>query len=103
MTFFERLIAETQEAQQQLAAVPQIRDGLQGRISLETYVAYLGEAYHHVKHTVPLMQAAKAGLDDRRQFFRDALNDYIAEETGHEEWILNDIHGRINKVGRYKN
>ena len=91
MTFFERLIAETQEAQQQLAAVPQIRDGLQGRISLETYVAYLGEAYHHVKHTVPLMQAAKAGLDDRRQFFRDALDDYIAEETGHEEWILNDI------------
>ena len=91
MTFFERLITETTEAQAGLAAVPQIRDGLLGRISLETYIAYLTEAYHHVKHTVPLMQAARAGLDDRHQFFRAALDDYIAEETGHEAWILNDI------------
>jgi hypothetical protein len=91
LTFFERLITETQEAQGRLAAVPQIRDGLAGRISLATYIAYLGEAYHHVKHTVPLMQHAKAGLDDGHQFFRDALDDYIAEETGHEEWILDDI------------
>lgn len=89
--FFQRLVAETAEGQQTLASVPQIQDGLTGRISRDTYVAYLTEAYHHVKHTVPLMQAARAGLDDAHDRFRHALDEYIAEETGHEHWILGDI------------
>jgi heme oxygenase len=91
LTFFQRLMTETADGQAELAAVPQIRDGLAGRISRATYIAYLTEAYHHVCHTVPLMQAAKAGMDDAHQTFRDALDEYIAEETGHEAWILNDI------------
>ncbi|NDD92659.1 biliverdin-producing heme oxygenase, partial [bacterium] len=59
MSFFFRLIAETAEGQATLASVPQIQDGLSGQISRATYIAYLTEAYHHVKHTVPLMQAAR--------------------------------------------
>jgi pyrroloquinoline quinone (PQQ) biosynthesis protein C len=91
LTFFPKLVAETAAGQQTLASVPQIQDGLTGRISRETYIAYLTEAYHHVKHTVPLMQAARAGLDDAHDRFRHALDEYIAEETGHEHWILSDI------------
>lgn len=91
VSFFQRLVTETAQGQMTLASVPQIQDGLAGRISRETYLAYLTEAYHHVKHTVPLMRAAKAGLDDGHARFRVALDEYIAEETGHEEWILNDI------------
>lgn len=91
MSFFQRLVAETLEGQQTLAGTPQIQDGLKGRISRETYIAYLTEAYHHVRHTVPLMQAAKARMEPDHLRFRDALDDYIAEETGHEAWILNDI------------
>lgn len=91
MSFFERLMFETREARAALAAVPQIRDGIQGRISLDTYVAYLTQAYHHVKHTVPLMETAKSRLDSEHARFAAALDDYIAEETGHEEWVLNDI------------
>ncbi|CAN5207402.1 iron-containing redox enzyme family protein [soil metagenome] len=89
--FFQRLVAETAEGQQTLASVPQIQDGLTGAISRDTYIAYLTEAYHHVKHTVPLMQAARARLDDGHDRFRHALDEYIAEETGHEHWILSDI------------
>jgi len=89
--FFPRLVAETTEGRHDLSRVPQIQDGLAGRISRETYIAYLTEAYHHVIHTVPLMQAAKGRLDDAHERFRVALDAYIAEETGHEEWILNDI------------
>ncbi|PZR35742.1 MAG: biliverdin-producing heme oxygenase [Caulobacter segnis] len=74
-----------------LASVPQIQDGLMGRISRETYIAYLTEAYHHVKHTVPLMQTARARMDANHQRFVEALDEYIAEETGHEHWILADI------------
>ena len=31
-----------------------------GTIAREAYVAYLAQAYHHVRHTVPLMQEARA-------------------------------------------
>ena len=89
--FFERLLTDTAGETAAIAAVPQIRDALAGHITREGYIAYLTEAYHHVKHTVPLMQAARARLDDRHARFRAALDDYIQEETGHEAWILNDI------------
>ena len=64
MSFFETLVAATATERAAFAAIPQIRDGLAGRISRDTYVAYLAQAYHHVRHTVPLMQAARARLDD---------------------------------------
>jgi heme oxygenase len=91
MTFYQRLVTETVDGQMALASVPQIQDGLTGRISRETYIAYLTEAYHHVKHTVPLMQAARARMDHDHQRFVEALDEYITEETGHEHWILSDI------------
>jgi len=91
LTFYQRLVTETIDGQMTLASTPQIQDGLMGRISRETYVAYLTEAYHHVKHTVPLMQAARARMDESHQRFVEALDEYIAEETGHEHWILSDI------------
>ena len=92
MPLFDRLRLETQAEQAALFTVPQIRAGLSGTISRATYIAYLTEAYHHVKHTVPLMQAARAGLLARGDtMLVEALDEYIAEETGHERWILKDI------------
>jgi len=91
MSFFQRLVQETAAERQVLQSTPQILDGLAGRISLATYIAYLTEAFHHVSHTVPLMEAAKANLGPDRVRFSDALDEYIDEETGHERWILNDI------------
>ena len=91
LSFFERLVRDTAAQQQALRQVPQIVDAMQGHISLDTYIAYLAEAYHHVKHTVPLMQCAKAHMPEDKPHLLAALDDYIAEETGHEEWILSDI------------
>lgn len=88
--FFERLCAETAPARARLMAVPQLQAGLAGRISREMYLTYLAQAYHHVRHTVPLMQLARSGLIAKPKLVH-ALDDYIAEEEGHEEWILNDI------------
>ena len=90
LPFFERLQAETAQAQMRFAATPQLRAGLAGDISRETYIAYLNQAYHHVRHTVPLLQETRARVADRPEL-EEALADYIAEETGHEQWILNDI------------
>ncbi len=90
MPFFDRLVSETREAQARFAMVPQLQAGLTGRISRSDYIAYLSQAYHHVRHTVPLMQEARARLQDRPVLVR-ALDEYIEEETGHEHWILEDI------------
>ena len=91
MTFFQTLLRETANERAELLETRQIEDGLRGRISRDTYLAYLAEAYHHVKHTVPLMMAAKAGLRPHQAWLAPALDEYIAEETGHEAWILEDI------------
>ncbi len=91
MSFFDRLERETAVERQALYSVPQILDGLAGKISRETYIAYLTEAYHHVSHTVPLLSLARDGMDADHARFREALEEYVAEETGHERWILRDI------------
>jgi pyrroloquinoline quinone (PQQ) biosynthesis protein C len=44
-----------------------------------------------VRHTVPLLMAVGARLSDRHAWLRDPILHYLEEETGHDEWILNDI------------
>lgn len=87
---FDRLMLQTAPARAHLLRTPQIAAALGGRISRETYVTYLAQAYHHVRHTVPLMLEARARLAHRPKL-QLALDDYIKEETGHELWILDDI------------
>jgi hypothetical protein len=89
-SFYERLVDETITERALMSSVPQLQAGLTGRISLATYIAYLTQAYHHVCHTVPLMQEARARLAHRPDLLT-ALDEYIEEETGHEAWILSDI------------
>lgn len=91
MSFFERLERETSAERLALYSTPQLLDGVAGRISRETYLAYLAEAFHHVSQTVPLLSSARDRMDAAHAPFRDALEAYIAEETGHEQWVLNDI------------
>lgn len=90
-TFFDQLTAATCEEREALYRIPQIIDAGQGRISKETYIAYLTQAYHHVKHTTPLLMLAGSRMPFHKEWLRDALADYIEEELGHQEWILNDI------------
>lgn len=91
MTFYDRLNKETQSARKELYSVPQLMDGLKGNISRETYIAYLTEAFHHVRHTVRFMMAMGVNLPESKKWLHDAIAEYIEEEKGHEEWILNDV------------
>jgi pyrroloquinoline quinone (PQQ) biosynthesis protein C len=91
MPFYARLLAETADARNALIATPIIQDCLRGEVSLPSYLAFLGEAYHHVRHTVPLMHACRSALPERNRSLQPALDEYIEEERGHEQWILSDI------------
>jgi pyrroloquinoline quinone (PQQ) biosynthesis protein C len=89
--FYRQLCDFTRERRAELLAVPAIVRGTRGEISLGAYVAFLTEAYHHVKHTVPLLMACGARLPADKEWLRMAIATYIDEETGHQEWILDDI------------
>jgi len=91
MRYSEVLQKKTAGARDGLFAIPVINDCLAGRVSRTQYLAFLTEAYHHVKHTVPLMMACGSRLPESKAWLRTALVEYIGEEAGHEEWILNDI------------
>lgn len=91
MSFYARLLEQTTEARLGLVSTPIIQGTLRGEVSLPSYLAFLREAYHHVRHTVPLLQACKAALPPRHAWLNDAMDEYVDEEKGHDEWILDDI------------
>jgi len=91
MSFFNQLQEETQNQRQDFLSIPVLQDWITGNISLETYTAFLIQAYHHVKQTVPLLMACGGKLPERLEWLRVAIGEYIEEEMGHQEWILNDL------------
>jgi pyrroloquinoline quinone (PQQ) biosynthesis protein C len=90
--FFNQIEAQTAVARQRLQQSPAIARCLGGDVEMQTYQAFLIEAYHHVKHTVPLLMACGSRLPERLEWLREAVVHYIEEEVGHQEWILNDLH-----------
>ena len=74
MNFFDTLQQKTSMERQALFGVPVIQDALRGEIVVEQYIAFLTQAYHHVRHTVPLLMACGSRLD------------------GRHEWLLSLIH-----------
>jgi pyrroloquinoline quinone (PQQ) biosynthesis protein C len=91
MTFYHELLAATEAERSTLLGLPLITQGATGKISLQTYVAFLNQAYHHVKHTVPLLMACGGRLPEEYEWLRTAIGEYIEEEMGHQEWVLDDI------------
>lgn len=91
MAFFDRLQSETAQARAHVTSAPVIEAIREGRFDLAGYTWFLTQAYHHVKHTVPLMMACGGRLPERLEFVRKALVEYIDEEYGHHEWILDDL------------
>ncbi|XAW87959.1 iron-containing redox enzyme family protein [Vibrio sp. CDRSL-10 TSBA] len=89
--FFDRLKQETSAAQQAMLQAPIFAECARGDIDRATYLAFLTQAFHHVKHTVPLLMACGGRLPEKYEWLRQAIGEYIEEEKGHHEWILNDI------------
>jgi pyrroloquinoline quinone (PQQ) biosynthesis protein C len=91
MSFYQQLLKATETERNALMHLPLITEGATGNISLETYIAFLTQAYHHVKHTTPLLMTCGGRLGGEYEWLRTAIGEYIEEEMGHQEWVLNDI------------
>ncbi len=91
MSFYEQLAAATASERDYLLSSPIITKCMRGDVTCESYLAFLGQAFHHVRHTTPLLMLLGGRLPERLAWLRRAVAEYIEEEIGHEEWILNDI------------
>ncbi len=103
MSPYDRLYAETASARNQFLAIPLVGQAAARGGSRALYLDFLTQAYHHVKHTFPLLSLAAALAQDER--YQDALFEYMKEERGHDKWILDDIRafgGDAEKVANGK-
>lgn len=91
MTFYSELQRETASHKQTLYSMPIVQATMNGQVGVAEYIAFLTQAYHHVKHTLPLLMACGSRLSMEQEWIRVAMAEYIEEELGHQEWILADI------------
>jgi pyrroloquinoline quinone (PQQ) biosynthesis protein C len=92
MQFYDQLVKQTNTDKQKFYSRKIISSVLQEGVSKQLYLNYLTQAYNHVKYTCPLLEMSKNLMSlDKDKVFIDAFEEYIEEEKGHEEWILNDI------------
>lgn len=89
--FYDRLKVATEAERQDLLSSEIIGRCMARNVTLQEYIDYLTQAYHHVKYTVPLLMAVGSRLPDELEWLRVAVAEYIEEEIGHQEWILNDL------------
>lgn len=90
-SFYYELQTITAADRDFLLTAPIISTAFAGEISHAQYLAFLGQAWHHVRHTMPLLMALGSRLPDRHAGLLNNVLHYLEEETGHDDWILNDI------------
>jgi pyrroloquinoline quinone (PQQ) biosynthesis protein C len=90
MAFYDQLMADTAVERDGFRQIPIIQEVLRGGATRAMYLDFLSQAYHHVKHTFPLLALAATRTKDLA--YQKALLSYMNEERGHDEWILDDIH-----------
>lgn len=88
---YQNLLASTSAEQQQLLSTPVLTDVANGNFDLSTYQRFLFNAFHHVRHTVPLMMATGARIKPDRTMLTAAIKEYVEEEYGHEHWVVADL------------
>lgn len=68
-----------------------MREVMNGALPLEIYRGFLRETYHYVKHTTRFFVAAASRMSEEHEQMRKKLIEYAADESGHENYLLNDL------------
>jgi len=91
MKNYQLLLDSTEIERKYLFEAPIFLDLKNKTFTLNDYKSFLTEAYHHVKYTVPLMRLCGSKISFEKENYRKAIVEYIDEEYGHHDWILNDL------------
>jgi len=89
--FFADLVVRTDEARRAFETHPVVLDAVAKGLSLERYRTLLLELYHVVWHFNPISAAAASRMGDAHKQVRYFLYEHMQEESGHEEWVRNDL------------
>jgi len=91
LSFYDQLLRETAAERAGFCAIPVISSAVTVGVDKALYLDFLASAYHHVRHTCPLLGLALSRCQVTDEPYRAGLLDYLEEEKGHEAWILDDI------------
>ncbi len=91
LPFFADLVMRTDEARRDFETNPVVLDAVAHGMGLERYRKLLLELYHVVWHFNPVCAAAASRVPDDQREVRYYLYEHMQEESGHEEWVLNDL------------
>jgi heme oxygenase len=89
--FYDQLFCDTSAERAAFCAIPVIARAVTSGVDKPLYLAFLASAYHHVRHTCPLLGLALSRCQVTDEPYRAGLLAYLEEEKGHETWILDDI------------
>jgi len=89
--FFADLVARTDEARRDFETNPVVLDAVAHGMPLPRYRALLLELYHLVWHFNPICAAAASRIPDELRQVRYFLYEHMHEESGHEQWVSNDL------------
>lgn len=91
LPFFADLVLRTDEARRDFETHPVVLDAVANGMSIERYRKLLLELYHVVWHFNPVCAAAASRVSDTQRQVRYFLYEHMHEESGHEEWVMNDL------------
>lgn len=89
--FFADLVIRTDEARRAFETHPVVLDAVAHGLPVERYRTLLLELYHVVWHFNPVCAAAASRIPDAQRQVRYFLYEHMHEESGHEEWVMNDL------------
>ena len=89
--FFMALVERTDQARRDFETHPVSLGAVADGLSVERYRRLLLELYQIVWHFNPICAAAASRLSDRHREVRYFLYRHMAEESGHEQWVGNDL------------
>ncbi len=90
-TYFAELVTQTDEARRSFETNAVVMEAVADGMSIERYRRLLTELYHVVWHFNPVCAAAASRMQDPHRHVRYFLYEHMNEESGHEEWVLNDL------------
>lgn len=91
VSFFIQLVESSDSSRRAIERMPRVHSMIHRGLPLPEYRAFLHDLYHIVWHFCPAMKAAAERCDASMGVVRRDLLERIEEETGHDQWVLEDI------------
>jgi len=91
LPLFAELVTRTDEARRDFETNPVVLDAVAHGMPVGRYRTLLCELYQVVWHFNPVSAAAASRIGDAHRQVRYFLYEHMHEESGHEQWVMNDL------------